>query len=392
MSLPSPRSLNYGIYQQLLYKKQPDGTKFSDTAFVLTFACVFNALCATAWYFVQQTMPKVKVERDELPEAGRASPLPPFHVALFDGRVMLAAFMYVFAMFSSNESLKYVDYAYQALAKSCKLIPVMIGSMIIERATYEWTKYASVLGMTAGITAYEFLKDPKAAAGKHGGGGGGGDAHETSYMGIGLLALSLALDGSSGPSLKRLLSKKDGLFRSDTELQIATNIWATAYMLLVSAGLGQLGSSVDYLRAHPSLLWTMLSFGVCSGLGQVFIFFTLREFDALTTTTITTTRKFATIVYNAVLLPEDNKQNLKQWGCIAVVFGAVALDIWFEPKKHGSAKELKDGGAGVGAGGSGGAGGAGGSGGVAGAGGGKPASSGGGGAKEGGTPSKARRT
>jgi hypothetical protein len=62
-------------------------------------------------------------------------------------------------MFSSNESLKYVDYAYQALAKSCKLIPVMIGSILIEGTVYSWTKYASVAGMTAGITAYEFMKD-----------------------------------------------------------------------------------------------------------------------------------------------------------------------------------------------------------------------------------------
>ena len=191
-------------------------------------------------------------------------------------------------------------------------------------------------------------------------------------MGIALLALSLVLDGCAGPTIKRIMDKKTGIFRSDTEVQIATNIWATVYMFFVTAGLGQLGSSVAYLRAHPDLLWTLLSFSVCSGMGQVFIFFTLREFDPLTTSTITTTRKFTTIVYNAVLLPEHNRLNSQQWGCVGVVFAAVALDVWFEPKKHEGVKVLKDGGASAAGEGSGGG--------------------GGGGGKAAGTPSKARRS
>ena len=234
---------------------------------------------------------------------------------------MLVAAIYVFAMFSSNESLKYVDYAYQALAKSCKLIPVMIGSILIEKKRFSLSKYASVAAMTAGITAYEFMRE--GGGSKHG--VGGGDAKATSSMGIALLALSLALDGCSGPFQKRI----EGLF-TQSEQQIASNVWATVYMFVVTAGMGQLGSSIAYLRAHPSLLWTLAQFSVCSGMGQLFIFFTIREFDALTCSTITTTRKFATIVVNAVLMPKDNRLNPRQWGCVGVVFGAVALDMYFE--------------------------------------------------------------
>ena len=409
------RSLNYGIQQQKLYLKQPDGSKFSDTAFVLTVACIFNSLCALAWNLVQVSMPKQKVERDEVRPAtdlaaaaaasggadaagagggggggtgggsggggsggGAAAAAPkPFMTALVNPYVMLAAAIYVFAMFSSNESLKYVDYAYQALAKSCKLIPVMLGTILLEGKTYSLTKYASVAGMTAGITAYEFMKDGASGGGKHGSGGG-----ETSTMGIALLALSLVLDGAAGPTMKKI--QRIGIFRSDTEVQIAINLWATVYMFVVTAGLGQLGSSATYLRAHPDLLWTLATFSLCSGMGQLFIFYTLMEFDPLTLSTITTTRKFATIVYNAVLLPAHNKLNPHQWGCVSVVFAAVALDAFFDDSKHKEAKELKDGSAspaaGVGAG--------------AGGGGGAGASTGGkaGGAKgDGGTPSKTRR-
>ena len=324
------RSLYYGVLQQKMYLKQTDGSRFSDTAFVLLVQCVFNALAAGIWNVLAGLAPKDKAEdppkRSAVPAAGAR---PPFLTTLFNPAVMLVSAIYVFAMFSSNESLKYVDYAYQALAKSCKLIPVMIGRVLIMNEKYSWVKYACVLAMTGGIGAYEFMKDGS-GGGKHGGGG------TTSSMGLALLAFSLFLDGCSGPgqeSIKPLLSGPEQI--------IASNIWATVYMFIVTAGMGQLGSSVAYLRAHPDLTWTLVQFSISSALGQIFIFFTIREFDSLTLSTITTTRKFATIVVNAVVLPKDNHLNLNQWLCVTTVFGAVAFDTIHEYFEKGSKKKLE---------------------------------------------------
>ena len=324
--------LYYGVLQQALYTKQEDGTKLRGTAFVLMVQCVFNAAIAGAWMLLSAAGCGGGGSGGEEKRAAR----PPFARTLVSRDVMLVSAVYVGAMFASNESLRYVDYAYQALAKSCKLIPVMIGRIVINKETYGPVKYACVLLMTAGITAYEFLKDGPGGAHGGGGGGSGGGASATSYMGLALLAFSLALDGASGPgqeTIKHLLSQ--------AEQMLASNVWGAAYMLAITVGLGQLGESVAYLGAHPQLLSKLVQFSLCSAFGQLFIFYTMREFDSLVLSTITTTRKFATIVVNVLVF--SSKLNHMQWGCVLVVFGAVAFDAYTEAtekrKKH--AKKLE---------------------------------------------------
>lgn len=326
--------LYYGVLQQKLYLKQADGSRFTDTAFVLTVQCIFNALISALWIPFESTTSsnssltkKIDSGTAKKSDGKDIQKKPSLFEILLKQEVMVVAFVYVFAMYSSNESLKYVDYAYQALAKSCKLIPVMIGSILIMKKEYAPIKYLCVLAMTAGIGAYEFMKD---AGGGHGGKGSSG----TSHMGLLLLAASLALDGLSGPGQEKL---KEKIKMSGAEQCICSNVWGFLYMFFTTALLGQLSSSYAYLNTHPDLVWNLVMFSICSGLGQVFIFYTIREFDSLTLTTITTTRKFATIVVNAIVLPKDNVLNSRQWGCVLLVFGAVALDAYSEAKEKSKA-------------------------------------------------------
>ncbi len=83
---------------------------------------------------------------------------------------------------------------------------------------------------------------------------------------------------------------------------------------------------IVYLQEHPALWWHLVLFGLCSGFGQLFIFHMIRSFDALTLSIVTTSRKFMTIVVNAIVFPAHNKMNFNQWGCVGVVFAAIALD------------------------------------------------------------------
>lgn len=48
---------------------------------------------------------------------------------------------------------QYVSYPTQALGKSCKLIPVIIGQGLIRRKAYPLQKYLCVALMTAGIAS-----------------------------------------------------------------------------------------------------------------------------------------------------------------------------------------------------------------------------------------------
>ena len=66
-------------------------------------------------------------------------------------------------------------------------------------------------------------------------------------------------------------------------------------------------------------------FSLCSAFGQIFIFLTIRTFDSLTLSTITTTRKFFTIVASVVV--HGNVLNNSQWLAVLVVFAGLGLEV-----------------------------------------------------------------
>lgn len=87
------------------------------------------------------------------------------------------------------------------------------------------------------------------------------------------------------------------------------------------------------LSENPSLLWALVLFSLCSAFGQVFVFWTIREFNALTLTTITTTRKFFTILVSVVV--HGNALVGKQWFAVATVFAGLFLEAFDKEPKHG---------------------------------------------------------
>ncbi len=83
---------------------------------------------------------------------------------------------------------------------------------------------------------------------------------------------------------------------------------------------------LKYLSTHPDVAWALLYFSLTSAFGQIFIFYTIRTFDSLTLSTITTTRKFFTIVMSVVV--HGNKLLNQQWLGVAIVFTGLAIEIY----------------------------------------------------------------
>jgi drug/metabolite transporter (DMT)-like permease len=64
--------------------------------------------------------------------------------------------------------------------------------------------------------------------------------------------------------------------------------------------------------------------GVVS-IGQIFIFLTITWYSSLVTTTITTTRKFFTILFS--VLHFGHSFSFGQWTSVAMVFGGLYISI-----------------------------------------------------------------
>ena len=95
---------------------------------------------------------------------------------------------------------------------------------------------------------------------------------------------------------------------------------------------------VQFCVDHPEIGRSVLLFSILSAVGQLFIFYSLLLFDSLVCTTITTTRKFLTIVISVVF--HGNVLSTVQWLAVAMVFGAVMYDA--KPRSKSKARRNSD--------------------------------------------------
>ena len=104
---------------------------------------------------------------------------------------------YIGAMLLSNWALSFMSYPAQSLAKSCKLIPVMLARIIINKARYELREYVQVALITGGISVFMTYQPGVAVKDTS-------EAQEftvlsltvdASWVGLALCFVALALDG-----------------------------------------------------------------------------------------------------------------------------------------------------------------------------------------------------
>jgi UDP-galactose transporter B1 len=212
--------LAYGIAQEGVYKfRAEDGSKFGATTFLLFVQCVTNALCAVA---------VMAWERSNGTKHTNVT---------FTARPMLMSASYVTAMFCSNEALKFVNYPTQAVAKSCKMIPVMLMGVVLGTKKYTWREYACVGLITAGIVIFRLAKSKAAST-------------ENSTVGLILLFASLICDGLTGPIQEKIqVASKT----TSPQMMFLCNFWAIVYAGAGCFATGQLQEGSAFVAANPAL-------------------------------------------------------------------------------------------------------------------------------------------
>ncbi|EDQ86934.1 uncharacterized protein MONBRDRAFT_38183 [Monosiga brevicollis MX1] len=227
---------------------------------------------------------------------------------------------YIGAMLCSNEALKYVNYPTQVLAKSCKLVPVLLVNVLYYGRRPSMLQYLHVALVTVGIILFRWKA--------------GRDSSEsnTTY-GLLLLAMSLAMDGITGPAQEWI---RDHHKPSNEQFMFYCNLYGLVYLLgglcFMEDGLNGLLFVVDPQNAP--FLGRLIVFCICGTIGQNFIFLTLRKFGSLALTTVTTTRKFFTILFSVVAY--GHVLGFSQWIGVLVVFIGLSVDAVEKMQKRSS--------------------------------------------------------
>ncbi len=321
--------LYYGILQEKIWTTQEDdGQRFTFMLFLLLVQCFVNSFVAFLGVMLFD-----KPTKGRIPMSNPGRTAPSYLKAVvpnLSGNAWMSvmSFTYLAAMGASNQALSYVSYPTQALGKSCKMIPIMLANVLIGGKKYSIREYLCVLSITAGIVVFRLAKGSK-----------DGDQSNSTF-GLVLLFASLCLDG--------LTASNQRLFRTEFKpstygMMLQTNLWAMLYLAVANIGTGQGVDGFRYCLEHDHIMWALLKFSLCSAFGQVFIFFTITGPGPLVCTTITTTRKFFTILISVFMNPQ-NSLNQSQWGAVGLVFVGLGGEIMgkYQSKASKSGKKVED--------------------------------------------------
>ncbi|XP_062161069.1 UDP-galactose/UDP-glucose transporter 3 [Alnus glutinosa] len=221
------------------------------------------------------------------------------------------------------EALKYISYPAQVLAKSSKMIPVMLMGTLVYGIRYTLPEYLCTFLVAGGVSTFALLKTSSKTISKL--------AHPNAPLGYGLCTMNLAFDGFTNATQDSISKRYPKT--SAWDMMLGMNLWGTIYNMIYMFGWPR-GSGFEALQfcwLHPEAGWDILLYCLCGAVGQNFIFLTISRFGSLANTTITTTRKFVSIVVSSLL--SGNPLSTKQWMCVVMVFSGLSYQIFLKWRK-----------------------------------------------------------
>mmetsp|Transcript_44065 Transcript_44065/g.79086 ORF Transcript_44065/g.79086 Transcript_44065/m.79086 type:complete len:444 (+) Transcript_44065:216-1547(+) len=341
----------YGTIQEHIFHMdaadEEGNDKQSMTLFLLATGTFSAFLLAWIWTMIQPILLPEKVGSSAKSKHDNQAIVGSLNHPL----IIVTSLAYLSAMSASNESLHYVSYPTCVLAKSAKLIPTMIVGWLVDKwrswrsgssnrsangdgksiNAMEWIGAALI---TIGIISFQFIQLQKQSSDNH---HGGKEVKGDSPYGLALLGLSLFMDGLLG-ACQSVLKQKDATTETTTtsisvhrppsamETMLYINLYATLILLPASHYAGQFQRGINMLFSNSSSKsMLLLQLNLSASLGQVFIFLTIHHFSPLTCTTITTTRKFFTILLSVYQF--GHVLGVWQWMSIGLVFSGLYLQI-----------------------------------------------------------------
>lgn len=213
-------------------------------------------------------------------------------------------------------SLQHVDYLTYMLAKSCKMIPVLLVHLGLYRTPIGWDKIAVALLVTLGVSIFTF-----GAQKSH-------TSTNSTWKGYILLLTSLFMDGLTNATQDKMLkpkAKQSTRPLTGTHLMIALNafmiVWNTSYLLIWDTD--QIHMALRMVTLDPDILKYLFAYSMCGSLGQCFIFYTLANYGSLVLITITVSRKMISMLLSIFIFGKH--LNYMQCVGIATVFSGI---IW----------------------------------------------------------------
>ncbi|KAL3874713.1 hypothetical protein ACJMK2_037688 [Sinanodonta woodiana] len=198
-----------------------------------------------------------------------------------------SSFSNIMSSWCQYEALKFVSFPTQVLAKACKVIPVMLMGKLVSKKSYGYDEYITALMISVGVSLFLLTS--------------GEENHRstiTTISGLILLIGYMAFDSFTS-------NWQDEIFNqyrmSSIQMMAGVNMFSC---LLTSVSLIEQGGFVDslaFMARNPAFIIHSVMISLSSACGQLFIFYTIEKFGAVTFTIIMTLRQALAILLSCVI-------------------------------------------------------------------------------------------
>lgn len=227
-------------------------------------------------------------------------------------------------------AMRYIPYPFYMCVSTAKFVPVLIVGWIVNGATPTWSAIAAASVMLTGIVLYSSEQLAKTTLVEH----PGMSALTQLLTGVGVTLVNLSMEGYTNAGQDQL-RKKAGDMGKDTyqyQLMAMMNGWSVVLLSVFLTGeaavRGQesyLLSALSFAQRHPAVITHISGFALLGALAQIFIFKCISEHGTFTTTTITVSRKFVTVLLSVYFF--QHVLTLPQWVGVVLVFSGLGIQL-----------------------------------------------------------------
>lgn len=289
--------LYYGSLQEDVFRYvAPDGSRFVFSWTLQVIEALAHLCVASIWL------------------AATAS----FTTDMPHGHIAVCGLLNVTAKYCTSAALQYgLSFPTAVLAKSGKMVPVMIGTLVLGGRTFTLREYVQAGVIIGGTVAMSLARMQGRTS------SGQGDTP----LGALFIAAALVTDGVTGGFQQRMLmaAKAKGMAMKPYVLMFWTALYQAIGAFIIALLLGEFGPGIRFLTENSEIMGLVLRFGFCSAIGQSFVFYTLAEFDPVTLCFLTTTRKVLSVLLS--IFTKGHHLSPMAWAGVLVVFAGIAGEL-----------------------------------------------------------------
>lgn len=212
------------------------------------------------------------------------------------------------------------------LAKCAKIVPVMIGEIVMGGTKYKTNDYLYACAIVFGTTLLSLSRSSSSSTAQQ---------QHTTTLGIVMILLSLAADGATAGLQRKMITGNQDLKEQPKsyDFLLYTNLAMAVLAFFIAIATGDLFDGYAFLEERPGLSIMISQLCMCSAVGQVFVFYIIANFSPQMCAIITTSRKILSVGWSIAM--KGHFINTQGTVGLAIALVGMVLEIHSKVKKCG---------------------------------------------------------